>query len=88
MATFVICLEEPNEEVWNKIGSTWKDSHFFASDRLALVSSNGITLAKDVSDVAGLTDEKSPVRGLVVEFSAYYGYHQKELWEWLRKAQA
>ncbi len=88
MATFVIYLEEPNEEVWERISDRWKDSHFFASDRLALVSSNGITLAKDVSDAAGLTDDDNPVRGLVVELSAYYGFHQKELWEWLRKAQA
>ena len=86
MSVYLIALDEPNAEAWDRLKEEWSSRYLILNDRIALVSPEGISLTEDVCDVVG-TNDAHEVTGFVAEvnYDAFNGWTNPRLWEWLRK---
>ena len=86
MSVYVIILKEPKTEVWEQVRETWPNHHYILSDTAAFVAPAGISLIGQVCDRLGINDVQKNANGVVLEITAYQGYSDTALGEWLTKA--
>ena len=80
MTLYVIFLSAPNEEVWEKLGSSYTDHHFLDNRTAFLRTEN--TLTQNVVDKIGIKHEAS---GIVVQMDYFAGMADGSFVEWLNK---
>ena len=88
-STYLICLDEPDSAVLAAVEKLWKNSCHAITDTHILVappSSNGeVIVSKSVYEKIKAETE-SPFRCVVFQVGSYYGFHDREVWEWLGQA--
>jgi hypothetical protein len=84
MATFIIIPTDDSQEAQGKLGQlierTFGNAALLLSGGEWLIAYEGTS--KQLSDQLGISDN-STCTGLVLNFSGYWGYAGKNVWEWL-----
>ena len=80
MTLYVILLPAPNEEVWEKLRTSYADHHFL-DDRTAFVRTEN-TLTQNIAEQIGINPKAS---GIVVQMDYYAGRADGSFVEWLNK---
>lgn len=84
MSTFLIILDRPDKEAWEKIKNDWPaPNHHIHDDRIAFVV-DGTLLTADISEKVGIGSEMG---GIVSQIDFYSGHTSSSLVEWLKKIQ-
>ena len=86
MSTYLVILNDPNEEAWKRLADKWPDRHYIVTDRLAFVAPEGISITEEITETVGL-NENHKVVGIAAEIQhgAINGWSRRGLWEWLGK---
>ena len=87
MSVYAVFLNRADEGAWQALREGWPGRHFILTDHMAFVAPEGISTTAQVSETVGI-DSDSGLLGVVLEVSAYSGFNQTGLWEWLGKAQS
>ena len=87
MSIHAILLREPNQQIWNRVRREWP-VNYVVSDSIGFIASHdAVTLNRDIAEKLGMNDGER-LAGVVVEINDnWFGYHTRDLWEWLSKAQ-
>lgn len=91
MATFAVIVDKPNEKLNHRITKVFdEDDCFKVNDRMWFVSSS-VTTPKEVFSLLSIDPETNESEGnnafgriLVTASNAYWGFHDNQLWPWLR----
>lgn len=84
MSVYLIALNEPGDETWEKVRESWPDRHYILTDRMAFVAPDGIAVTQDIADTLGMNSEHG-ISGIVVELDNYGGFNRSALVEWINK---
>lgn len=80
MAVFLISAEKNNPALDARIKARFPEKHFKLTDNTWMISSELLT--RQVSDELAITGGSSGQAG-VFRVDNYFGWHRKDLWEWL-----
>ena len=81
MNVYMIYLAAPDPLVTEAIKHEWP-AHYVADQQMHFVQAPAQALSKSVH--AALTNRLGrQVRSVILPVRAYFGYHDKALWEWL-----
>ena len=83
---YLIVLQEPSEHAWHRLAQTWT-SKYVIDDRTALVCTPPSSTSQEVSAVLGMDGEHN-VRGIVVQMDRFFGFHNRDIWEWIEKSRS
>lgn len=86
MAVFVVLAEHPNKQLGQKVIEAFPNDHYVLDDRSWLVSAN--VISRKVSDLLEITSDEDILAGkmgraIVFAIDGYYGFHDKDIWEWI-----
>ena len=85
MAVYLISLNEPSPEVWEKVRENWPEGrHLILTNCMAFVAPEGIALTQEIADALGVNSEHN-VSGIVAELDNYGGFNRSALVEWMNK---
>ena len=80
MTLYVILLPAPNEEMWEKLGSSYADHHFLNNRTAFIRTENALT--QNIVDKIEIKHEAS---GIVVQMDYFAGMADGSFVEWLNK---
>lgn len=86
MSVYLISLNEPSDEVWDKVKNLWPGRHYLLTDRMAFIAPEGITVTQDIADQLDMNPDGG-IAGIVVELGNYAGFNRAGLAEWVEKVQ-
>lgn len=88
MRVFAIYLNNPKEDAWRALRERWPGRNYILDDRLAFVApKDEIVLTSQIAAAMGMVPGLE-TWGVVMELSAFNGFNQNDLWEWLDKARS
>lgn len=82
---FAVVLYEPNQEVEKRLKKAY-ENQFKYTDTFYLIAVDQTVISGEIAEVIGIKGEDriEDSSGVVFKMnSAYSGYTQRELWEWL-----
>ena len=82
---FAVVLYEPNAEVETRLSSAYTEHHKY-TDTFYLVCTEPSVVTSDIAEAVGLKGDNriEDSSGVVFKMnSAFSGYTQRSLWEWL-----
>ena len=85
---FAVVLYEPDEEVEGRLAEAYQFHHKY-TDTFYLICAGQSVITKDIAEAIGLKgeDRVEDSSGAVFKMnSAFSGYTQRSLWEWLESA--
>ncbi len=83
MAIFaVVGVAEP-DYIHDRLTEHFPESFYVAGHRTFFVSTDSFT-TRQIAEKVGLSGETGDVRGIVLLVTSYYGYHDRDLWEWIQ----
>ena len=85
MAVFVVISTLPNPTLKAKIQEAYPNDHYVLNDRTWLVS--GDYISSQVSNNLRISDGDMG-QSAVFTIDGYYGWHEKQMWEWLSLKEA
>jgi len=80
MSIFVINAQNANPQLAAAIAQAYPDNFFTLAPDQWLVATDALT--KDIADKLNITGGTQG-RVAVFKIETYYGWHEKNLWEWL-----
>jgi len=82
---FAVLLDEPNEQVVENLQNSYKN-HYRHTDVFHLIAVDGDVLTREVATKIGIRTDPPIAPGVVikVQSTAYSGFTDPALWEWLR----
>ena len=86
MSVFLVALNEPDVETWERLKDRWPGRHFIVTDRMAFLAPEGITVTQEIADALGMNAEHQ-VLGLVIELGNYAGRGPASVVEWISKVE-
>ena len=75
-------LDEQREKIVELARNGYSEANIYIASNAVFVASGGET-TKEVSVRLGIGDEKTNYSGVVIMVNYYWGYYDKELWEWI-----
>ena len=84
---FAVLLDEPSPQVVERLKAAYKSGTFSHTDCFHLVAVGATVLTRTVATKIGLYDEDGSPGGVVirVDVTAYAGYTNPTLWEWIKQ---
>ena len=87
MQVFAIFALGNPDDTFKRVQAEYPVEDYLLVDGAALVASRGVT-TKQVAQRLHLSIEAPPSSaGIVVPITTYWGYHNPDIWEWIRAKQ-
>ena len=83
MAIFAIVGVANPDLVKDRLEKHFAGSIYVAGERVFFVAAAGRT-TREIGEMAGLSPETDATRGIVLSVTSYWGFHDRELWEWMQ----
>ena len=85
---YVVALTEPNESAWEKLEANWPGRFITAGDRLAFVTVEGASVARQIQEAVGIDVDKAT--GLVIQLHTgeFAGTLPADVVKWVTEVEA
>ena len=83
MAIFAIVGVGDPDYVHDRLKEHFPEAFYVAGNHVFFVATDNFT-TRQVAERLGLSGETDEIRGVVLLVTSFYGYHDRDLWEWIQ----